>query len=385
MKAGFRLGIYTLVAVMMSSVLTVIGSAQQKTAAPAKASGKAPKDVNAPFPDEATLAKRKSDSDNRPLFATETPLEFTLTADFKTVNKDRNPNSTKVFPATMTVAKADGTQTTFPLNIRTRGHVRRMSQTCTFAPLRLEFEAEKTKGTVFEGHKNLKLGTHCRDADLFEQYVPREYSAYKIFNLLTPRSFRARLAKATYVDEATKKPIGNRMALFIEDDDDVARRLEGRTIETQKLVFRQTDYDTATLMTIFEYMIGNTDMSMYLLHNVVLVQTPKKTVYPVPYDFDYSGLVDARYAIPAKQFNITSVRDRIYRGPCRSAAELQTFFEKFNEVKPKVMELYDTIPGMDAGFRKDAQKYLDGFYSTINKPGDVKKAFIDDCNNRAGM
>jgi len=372
-----------MVAVLISGMLSVAGSAQQRTAAPAP--GKTPKDVNAPFPDEAALAERKKAAEGRPLFATETPLEFTLTADFKTVNKDRNPNSTKVFPATMTVAKADGSQATFPLNIRTRGHVRRMSQTCTFAPLRLEFDAEKTKGTIFEGHKNLKLGTHCRDADLFEQYVPREYSAYKIFNLFTPRSFRARMAKATYVDEATKKPVANRMALFIEDDDDVARRLEGRIIETQKLVFRQTDYDTATLMTIFEYMIGNTDMSMYLLHNVVLVQTPKRVTYPVPYDFDYSGLVDARYAVPAKQFNITSVRDRVYRGPCRTAAEFQTFFEKFNELKPKIMAIFDSVPGMDAGYRKDAQKYLEGFYSTISKPGDVKKAFIDECNNRAGM
>ena len=381
MKAGFRLGTDAFVAVLISGLLSVGGSAQQKAAA----SAKAPKDLNAPFPNEAALAERKKQAENRPLFATETPLEFTLTADFKAVNKDRNPNSAKVFPATITVAKADGTPATFPLNIRTRGHVRRLQQTCTFAPLRLEFDTEKTKGTVFEGHKNLKLGTHCRDADLFEQYVPREYSAYKIFNLLTPRSFRARLAKATYVDEATKKPIANRMALFIEDEDDVARRLEGRKIDTQKLVFRQTDYDTATLMTMFEYMIGNTDMSMYLLHNVVLVQTPKKIIYPVPYDFDYSGLVDARYAIPSKQFNITSVRDRVYRGPCRTAPEFQTFFEKFTEVKPKVMELYDSIPGMDPGFRKDAQKYLEGFYSTISRPGDVKKAFIDDCNNRAGM
>ena len=298
MRTGFRLGTYGMVAVLISGVLSVAGSAQQRTAAPAP--GKTPKDANAPFPDEAALAERKKAAEGRPLFATETPLEFTLTADFKTVNKDRNPNSTKVFPATMTVAKADGSQATFPLNIRTRGHVRRMSQTCTFAPLRLEFDADKTKGTIFEGHKNLKLGTHCRDADLFEQYVPREYSAYKIFNLFTPRSFRARMAKATYVDEATKKPVANRMALFIEDDDDVARRLEGRIIETQKLVFRQVDYDTATLMTIFEYMIGNTDMSMYLLHNVVLVQTPKRVTYPVPYDFDYSGLVDARYAVPGQ-------------------------------------------------------------------------------------
>ena len=49
------------------------------------------------------------------------------------------------------------------------------------------------------------------------------------------------------------------------------------------------------------------------------------------------------------------------------------------------MAVFDEVPGMDAGYRKDAQKYLDGFYSTISKPGDVKKAFLDDCNNRAGM
>src|SRR5262245_66696208 len=121
MEAGFRIWTYGMVAVLISCVLSVAGSAQQKAA---PASAKAAKDPNAPFPDEATLASRKVTAESRPLFSTETPLEFTLTADFKTVNKDRNPNSTKVFPATMTVG-----ETTFPLNIRTRGHVRRMQQT----------------------------------------------------------------------------------------------------------------------------------------------------------------------------------------------------------------------------------------------------------------
>jgi hypothetical protein len=55
------------------------------------------------------------------------------------------------------------------------------------------------------------------------------------------------------------------------------------------------------------------------------------------------------------------------------------------EVKPQVMALFDTIPGMEPGYRKDAQKYLDRFYQTIGKPGEVKKAFIDSCDNRAGM
>ena len=117
----------------------------------------------------------------------------------------------------------------------------------------------------------------------------------------------------------------------------------------------------------------------------MLVQTPSKKTFPVPYDFDYSGLVDARYAVPSKQFNITSVRDRVYRGPCRTAAEFQPFFDKFIAVKAQVMALFDSISGIDAGFRKDAQKYVEGFYQTISKPGDIKRAFIDECNNRAGM
>src|SRR5262249_43760670 len=134
MKAGFRLGTYAFVVVLISGLLSVGGSAQQK----ASGSAKAPKDLNAPFPDEATLGERKKQAENRPLFTTETPLEFTLTADFKAVNKDRNPNSTKAFPATITVAKADGTQTSFPLNIRTRAHARRVQQTSTFPPPRPE-------------------------------------------------------------------------------------------------------------------------------------------------------------------------------------------------------------------------------------------------------
>ncbi len=38
--------------------------------------------------------------------------------------------------------------------------------------------------------------------------VLREYAAYRIFNLVTPESFRARLAKVTYVDTGTKKNLG---------------------------------------------------------------------------------------------------------------------------------------------------------------------------------
>ena len=42
----------------------------------------------------------------------------------------------------------------------------------------------------------------------------------------------------------------------------------------------------------------------------------------MPFDFDYAGLVDAHYAVTAKALNLPSVRERLYRGPCQSEAEL---------------------------------------------------------------
>jgi hypothetical protein len=329
---------------------------------------------------EARL-KRQREAMERALFSSEDPLPVTLIADFKAVNRDRNPESTKVFPATLVVAGRNGGEDRISVNIRTRGHSRRMSTTCTFAPIRIEFP-NKTEGTMFEGHKSLKLGTHCRDVDSYEQYVYREYLVYKIFNRVTARSFRARLANATYIDASTNKPITSRAGLFLEDDDDVARRLGGLKSELQGLGFSHVDAETMTMLGLFEYMIGNTDMSLYKLHNIILVRAANGVTYPVPYDFDYSGVVNARYAVPAQALNLATVRDRLYRGPCLTQEDLTPILARFQAMRDNIMSLYDSIPALDSGYRKDAKNYLDGFFKILEKPGDVKRAFIDGCNRK---
>ena len=366
------------------SALTAVLCALAIASAAGQSAPASPPPAAAPWPDPPALTTRRLAAERRPLFATDTPLAFTLTADFNVVNRDRNPKSTKTFPATLTASGADGSPVTIPVRIRTRGHSRRLQRTCSFAPLRIEFADDRAKGTVFEGHRSLKLGTHCRNADLFEQYVPREYAAYRIFNLMTPRSFRARLGNGHYVDATSGKTVAMRQGLFIEDDDDVARRLEGRISEL-KVTFARADLETTTLFLLFEYMIGNTDLSLIGQHNVRVVETPTGGLYPVPYDFDYSGLVNAQYAIPDKLLNLTSVRERLYRGPCRTATQFQPFFDHMRSVRAQVFALYDTIPGLDNGYRKDAQKYLRQFYETTESPGKVKAAFIDGCKGRAGM
>lgn len=339
-----------------------------------------------PWPDAKTLEERRKSAENRRLFAGTDPLPITIEADFRTIQRDRDPKSVKTYPATVTIPNDAGTTTTVPIQVRTRGHSRRLRQTCDFAPLRLEFPKEGVRKTVFEGHGPLKLGTHCRTVTEFEQYVLREYTVYRMYNLLTPYSFRARLAKVTYIDTVQKKTVGNRFGIFIEDDDDVAKRMLGRISERQGLLFHNAHPETLVLMTLFEYMIGNTDMSMIKQHNVRIVQTPANVFYTVPYDFDYSGLVDTAYAVAdTKAFGIQSVRDRLYRGPCKTAAELEPYFVKLRAAKPDIMALFDALPDMTASYRKDAQRYLEEFYRTIDRPGTVKTAFIDNCDNRRGM
>lgn len=382
MRSALAFAIGTLLAVQFLSrePLAALAPQTRPGGAPAAAPAPPPK----PWPDAATLAQRRRDAENRRLFRSAEVLSFTLMSDFKAIDRDRDPASTKTFPGTIVFKQADGTEVSKPVQVRGRGHSRRNPQTCDFVPLRLEFTKDEMAGTVFEGHDALKLGTHCRSSSAFEQYVLREFTAYRIFNLVTPQSFRVRLAKATYVDAATRKPLVTRFAMFTEDDDDVAKRMEGRILDRPKLLFRDVDPEYTTLMAVFEYMIGNTDMSIYSLHNVRVVETPAGVRYPVPYDLDYSGLVNAIYAAVAPILNIENVRQRLYRGPCRPAEELEPAFAKMRALKPDIMALFDALPDLSDAYRKEARTYLEQFYRTIDRPADVKREFIDTCT-RGGI
>jgi hypothetical protein len=336
-----------------------------------------------PWPSAEELAARREEAENLPLFKTASPLPVTITADFTAINKDRKPDSDKRFPGVVQL-QADGGQTaSLPVTLSTRGHARLNARTCEVVPLRLDFAKQDVTGTVFEGQGELKLVTHCRNDRDHDQVILTEYLAYQVFRLFTPRSFRARLVQATYVDSAKKKTSGPRYAMLLEEDGDVARRMEGRIFPLTKRHFRQLDQDSLTLMTLLEFLIGNTDYSIYALHNVRLVQEPRGTIYTVAYDFDYSGLVNAEYAVADRRLFLTSVRDRLYRGPCRTAEELEPFLATFRARKSEVLGLVDTIPDFKPVARDQARDYLNDFFSLI-EPKRVKRNLIDPCV-KAGM
>ena len=377
MKASTQFGVVIIASIAAAAVLAAQAPTKQT---------KAPKAPNAPYlklaepwPDAATKRQRKVDAENRPLFASHEPLVLTIKADFKAINKDRSQESATRYPGTMAVGDA----APIPVDLGSRGHFRLLAGSCSWVPLRVQFRKDKTAGTLFEGQSSLKLVTHCRDNNDFEQHVLREYLPYRIYALVSPMAFRARLAKITYVDAAGQK-LTTRYGMFLEDDSDVARRFEARSIELPRVYFKDLDLESLTTMALFEYMIANSDVSIIKLHNVKLLVTEQRTIYPVPYDFDFSGLVDTPYAHPDPKLGIQSVRDRIYRGPCRSDSEFNEALEKFRAKKAEIMALYDSLPDLNAGYRKAARSYLEDFYSVIAR-NRVKQTFVDGCVKASGM
>jgi hypothetical protein len=343
-----------------------------------------PPKAPAPWPEAEEMQRRRADAEARRLFQETGPLSFTLTADFKAIGKDRKPGRQRPFPAVVGTVGNDGQPRSIPITLRTRGHAR-LIQNCGFVPLRLDFPREGVKGTPFEGHGSLKLGTHCHGSKEYEQGALREYLAYRIFNLFTPRSFRVRLARGTYVDSVSGKTIATRFGLFLEAERDVARRLQGRMAELPRTTFRHLDREALTSMMLFEYMIGNTDFSIYVQHNVRLVQNRAGVVYPIPYDFDYAGLVDAPYAVPSRTLKLKTVLERAYMGPCLTVEELPPLVAEFRAKKADVMALVDSVEGMESGTRREVKSYLEEFFSTIERPRDAKRVLIDGCTKRAGM
>jgi hypothetical protein len=336
-------------------------------------------------PTPEKVAEWKKESEALVLFADPTPLVFTLVGNFKSIAKDRDTLSTTEYWGEVRVPDASGTEQKLSVQLRTRGHFRLARRNCAFVPLRLNFVKKEVKGTVFDSQDKIKLVTHCNSNSLYDEYVIREYLAQKVHNLLTPRSFRARLAKVTYVDSATGTPIETRNGILMEHEDDVARRMEGQIRELRGAMFADVDGEQLNEISVFQAFIGNTDWSLGALHNVRLVQRQDGTFLPIVYDLDFSGLVGARYSTPDPRLGIRSVKDRLYRGPCRPLTELEPYLQVYLEKEADILKLYEEQPGLDGRYRQDAKSFISLWYRMLKNPRDLKWFFVDNCKNVPGM
>jgi hypothetical protein len=312
-----------------------------------------------------------------PLFEKETPLTIALIADLPRLRADKDTNSPWRH-ATITYASDTG-RVVVRARARTRGIWR--LKNCAFPPLRLSFSGKDTKGTLFHHLGKPKLVNYCKDTDAYEQYILQEFQLYRIYQLLTPVSYRVRLLRVAYVDSATGKADATRYAFIAEDPERLAKRFNGKVLKMKGATAADFEPEPLALAYLFEFMIGNTDFSFNGLHNTQLIGTNDGRILPVAYDFDYAGAVNTVYATPDPQFRIRHVRDRRFRGYCAIAAEYPKLLPLFREKKAAIYALYRDEIGrlLSPGVVRETLEYFDEFYEMIATPASAQSSFLDGC------
>jgi len=315
------------------------------------------------------------------LFDSRQVLELQIATDLNALMRQRDSLKLKSFPGTLTYRAADGERVPVEVSLKLRGHWRRQAKNCDFAPIEVNIAKGARPGTIFEDQGDLKLVTHCRSkSPIFEQYVLREYLVYQLANLLMPVSLRARLVRASYVDTAGKRDSLTRYGFFIENERKAAARSNSVVLETRGALWDDVDPEMGSQVSAFEYMIGGTDWSLVALHNIVLYQNRETgTLWPMAYDFDWTGIVWTSYAVPDYRLPIRSVRQRLYRGACRTAEEWAPVLARFQEKKTELYAVYDSLPQLDPKYVGDTRKYLDQFFEVISDPRKLKRELIDPC------
>jgi hypothetical protein len=324
-----------------------------------KDSAKAPKPYNPP-----------------PVFTDSKPLEFTLTAPFGKLKKDRAVE-TEYRPAAITYT-ADGAEVRVPVRLRTRGIWRKKN--CEIPPLMMNFKNDSTKKTAFARLDRARFTYACRNNDDYEQYVLQEFQLYRVHRLLSPLSYDVRLARVTYVDAEKGDTLSTRWAFLSETDEAFAQRQGVQLVTTPGAGPDDLDPYESAFYGVFQYFVGNSDFSIRALHNAVVILKDMQ-YYPVARDFDWSGAVNPRYATPAPILKIRSVQERIMRGYCVPPEHYEKVFALFREKKDAIYALYrdPLMAPMRPNVVVNTLKYFDEFYETINDPKKAKRQIVDAC------
>ncbi|HEY2848452.1 MAG TPA: hypothetical protein VGI97_01145 [Gemmatimonadaceae bacterium] len=313
-------------------------------------------------------------------FRTDSALTATISANLGPLLKERDSLELAKHPAAFSYTGDDGKQVDIAVRLRARGHFRRQARNCDFPPLWLEVKSAAAKKTVLAGLNKLKITTTCRPKSAeYEQYILQEYAVYRAYAALTDASFRTRLLHLTYRDSAGKVAPITTWAFLIEDVDDVAIRLHTKQLTTTGAHFEDLETGPLSLLSMFEYFIGNTDWSIGALHNLALLQDSTARVTPVAFDFDWTGAVNARYAFPDKSLPIHSVTDRLYRGNCLTPEQFKNVVDRFRAKRAEIDAIFTTLPQLAPDRVKEMRKFYDDFWKRTDDPRGLQKEIATDC------
>jgi hypothetical protein len=333
-----------------------------------------------------------AESPAMPLFEQQSTLELGLTVNFDKLCRPREMPDCDYSASEITWLDGDKLHS-IPVEIRIRGGWRAQKSNCNVPLLFIRFPEEGTVGTPFAGQSMLPLTTHCgRPSTIssrldttryanYEQYLLKEYLAYRIFNELSDFSLRVRLAKIRYTKPGKSPRGGSHYAFFTEHFESLAKRHHAELISKESFNHEALDGHAADVVALYQFMVGNTDWSIVRLRNTIMLQTADGRQIPVPFDLDMSGLVNAPYAGPPPSLPIKEVTDRYYLGYCHPGIDWDDLFEEFLSRQEELVSQADAIDKLYKREQDSAKHYLNSFFNILQDPKRRDADIIQNCQS----
>jgi hypothetical protein len=322
-------------------------------------------------------------ADGEALFESHEALQIEIQAPWRKLVKKKDDTR---WPATLVMTDRAGETRSVSLTVERRGISRQ--RVCKFPPIRLRFDKESVKGTVFEGEGALKLVTHCAKGGRWKSYYVLEMLAYRIYNLITDYSFRVRPLLVRYRDTDKDKDPDENFAFVIEDIDQVANRSDLVELEIEKTHPSRLDATTTSRMALFQFLIGNLDWSALVgpencCHNAKLIgpESGETPFFPIPYDFDSSGFVDAHYAVPPDRLGVRSVTDRYFRGYCTHNRTLPASRQLILDREEEIMALVRDEIRLGERIRNKTLDYLEEFFEVLEDDDEWVDDIVSRCRS----
>lgn len=300
------------------------------------------------------------------MFRTDENLELKLTFSRKELKKETNDSTYSM--TRFAYKTSDGKWDSITTEIRVRGNYR--LKKCTFPPLKFKIPKSERKGTLFSGNKKLKIVFPCSSLGGSNDYVIKEYVAYKLYEIVSPYHYKARLADILFEDQKEKKAKNYEFkGIIIEDIEKVADRFEGKVIKRGIHPLNMDDLSSVQ-NAFFQYMIGNTDYSTSGQHNEKLIYVNKKII-PVPFDFDMSGLVNTNYAVVSQvggeSLPIESVTERLYRGFERDPKIISVVRQQYVTSEKDFFEVLNSSKNQFESQRafEESREFLQSFFNIL--------------------
>jgi hypothetical protein len=314
------------------------------------------------------------------LFETKEPLNLTLKFSVKELQKTKWKET--YLPGVMTCHVSDNFHVTHNVRIKARGEIRK---TICIAPMfvvnirHAGIEAEDLAEVI-----KLKVVHRCKSSNMYRSYVLREYMVYQIWNLLSPYSFNTRLVRLKIIDTGRKNKESENWAFIIEPETMMAERNNCMPIKNDRLSLKTVNKEWIDKAAFFSYMVAQADYSVTGRHNLKIV-TPKEYgttgLITVPYDFDYTGLVNAEYAIPGDDhyLGIESVRERYYIGACRNEEVYQETMAWLESYRDEIKDLILSFEYMEESDRQDMVDYIESYYKQTGNKSFIERSIQSTC------